>query len=39
MADSEGIKSAVILRSEDDFGGTPLHEASYFDHPDVVQAT
>ena len=23
MADSEGMKSAVILRSEDDFGGTP----------------
>ncbi|NEO73826.1 hypothetical protein [Moorena sp. SIO3H5] len=23
MADSEGMKSAVILRSEDSFGGTP----------------
>ncbi|NEO92878.1 MAG: hypothetical protein F6K56_22655 [Moorea sp. SIO3G5] len=23
MADNEGIKSAVILRSEDSFGGTP----------------
>ena len=23
MADSDGIRSAVILRSEDDFGGTP----------------
>ncbi|NEO16441.1 MULTISPECIES: hypothetical protein [Moorena] len=23
MADSEGVKSAVILRSEEDFGGTP----------------